>query len=485
MSNPSVGQQTAAGFAWLGSAKLITQVASWVSTIWVARLLVPSDYGLMAMAAVMLHVPEIVSSAGMTEAMIQRRNASRSHDEGVFAFNLLVSGAFYLLIFFAAPAVAAFYGEARLVDIIRVCGLCVVVIAARAMPYAVAMRALNYRYAALVDLVGNLLSTVLVVALAWNGMGVWSLVWAYVVKHLVMTLAYLVRLERWPRPRWAWREIEGTARYGLRLMAAEVMRVTYTQADVFLVGKYLGPRIAGHFSMAYQLATIPLDKIGAIFNRVSMPAIAALQHDRAQGQRLFLSIHHYLLLVAAPMLVGMSMIAEDLVVLLLTEKWRAVGDLLQLLCLVNVFRLSGMVMSPALAAVGRADVVFRFNLLCLFVLVPGFAVGVGYGASGVIAAWLILFPLCYTYLLSRMLAALNISLRRFASTVQAPVLGCVALTLVINSLPDLAAQALWLRLLCDVVAGALAYVAVVLLFPTERRHINSGVDYLMGRLRHA
>lgn len=476
-STQSAAYRVAHGVAWLGSAKLVSQLGSWMATIVVARTLTPTDYGLVALATVVLLLPELLAEGGVGQAVIQKKQTSAQELGGLFLFNLLLSSGLCALMVTFAPGIALLMAEPELVPVLQGCALGMVLIALRSVPYAHCMRMQRYRQCAAIEVVGNLSGTVAVLGFALAGFGAWSLVYGYLIKHLVLTTGFwLLARPQMDLPR-SWVEVSERMRFGMTLCGAEIMRVAYTTSDVLIIGRVLGTQAAGYFGMAYQLATIPLDKIGAIFNRVALPTLSDKEQSPEMRARVFLQIHEGLLVIGAPILVGMALVAEPLVHLLLSPTWAPVVPVLQGLCVVNLLRLSGMVMVPALTALGLAGEVALMNLLCLILLPPGFLLGAQLGMEGVVAAWLILFPIPYIFLTQTLCDGLGITRRQLLASSKVAVLGILAVALAVRAAepwlpaPQMAVLAL------QVVLGVLAYGVVIAI---AYRQDLAGV---LGRLR--
>ena len=474
----SIRHKVIHGFAWLGSAKLVAQIGSWAATLIVARILDPADYGLVAIAGVFLGLADMLVEMGVTEGLIQRSRSTRRQEDGLFYINLGAAVVIYAALWSLAPWIGALYDNAELSDVLRVAGLGMILLALRSVPYALTMQQLDYRYAAITETIGQLLGAAAAIGLAIAGFGVWSLILSFLLRNAILALVYLHRLGRLPRLAFSWPEVAPLLAFAWKLMNSRLMRFTYMRADIFVIGKALGEKAAGFFDMAAQFATIPLDKIGTLFNRVAMPAVSRIKESRGEARELFLDMHHYLLLLAAPPLIGLALVAEDLIVLLLTDKWLPAAQVLQLLCLVNLLRLSGMLVSPILIARGQPNRIVVFNLACLLLLPPAFFLGVQWGVIGVALAWLLAYPLPYTMLLRDVFADLAITPRRFVASIAVPAATCAGMALAVWAAQQFVAPGL-MRLVTSVLVGVAAYVVLIAgLFPQEIQRAREGIAVL-------
>lgn len=386
------------GFAWQGITKVVVQLASWGATIFVARLISPGDYGIMAAAAVFAQLLTVVTELGLGQGLIQRQEMTRADEDGVFYVSLLLALGAYGLLFMAAPMVAGFYAMPILSDVLRLLGLMVVFGALKTVPLALAMRRMDFRYRSLVEMGASLAMTATVITLALLGYGLWALVWGPIVNQLVMMIAFLPLLKRFPRPTLWSRPVAQIMGFGVKVTSTSMLYFIWSRADVMIIGRVLGERALGMYSMAFQLAVLPLDKVGSIFNHVMFPAMARLQQNLRQSQEVFLDLHRYLLLITYPLLFGLIAVAEDLTALLLAEAWLPIVPYLQGLCLISALRVSGMLMPAALYARGKPGLVVRYSGLCVLVLPPSFLIGAQFGLQGVVVAWALAYPGLYVVL---------------------------------------------------------------------------------------
>jgi len=458
-----------AGFAWQGLTKLVVQIASWVSTLFVARLIAPSDYGLVAAAGVFTELLVVVTDLGLAHGLIQRADTTAEQLEGAFYVSLFIGVAAYALLFALAPVIASFYDMEILTGIIQLAGIGVILGSLKSVPLAIAMRRMDFRYRSLVEMASTLMLSATVVVLALLDFGVWSLVWGPIVGNLVMVCAYLPLMGRVPRLRFPFSEVLAPVRFGLKVTWTNLLYYAWSRSDAAIIGKVLGERQLGMYSMAFQLAILPLDKIGAVFNHVLFPALSRLQHDLRASQEVFIQQHRNLLLISYPLLFGLAAVAEDAVLVLLTAKWSPIVPYLQGLCFVSALRVSGVLMPPVLYARGKPGLVVNYSLWALAILPAAFLVGVQFGLKGVVVGWALAYPILYFVLGRYCLRDLQIGwLDLFRPVV--PVL--VATALMAGSVLTLTAYmqhvpAAW-RLLGAIAVGALVYMVAIGLFYREK-----------------
>ena len=466
MNSQSLKHKIITGFAWQSASKLIIQVFSWATTILVARILAPEDYGIVAIQGIFTVTVGMVVDMGVSRGLIQKNSVTENEIDSLFYFSLLVGLAAFGLYYMAAPFIASFYELPDLVAILRVAGLTFVFGSLKSVPTAITMRDMNFRYRSLVEMGGASVHASSLLIMAIKGFGPWALILSHLFSYVVTTIAYFPIMGRVPKPRLVIKEISGVLAFGVKVMLTRLMFSSYMKADIFFLGKLGGERLTGFYSMAIQLATIPLDKIGTIFNEVAFPAISRVQNEPAQAKILFLNMHKYLLTISLPLLIGLAFVAPDLVLLVLGEKWSPIIIPLQLFALINIMRLSGMIMIPVLQGLGRANKVLRYSTWCLALLPGAFFLGASHGMIGIIAAWAFGYPLVYLYLVAEALKAMEINWREFFLSAATPaitgaIMGVSLAVFYTIQMPD---EFAWLRLLVGILIGVLTYVGSYLIF---------------------
>lgn len=483
MGSGSFKANILAGFAWQSMTKLFVQIFSWVSTIIVARILTPDDYGLMATVGIFTGLLTLLVEMGLAQGLIQKTEISSEEEDGIFYISVF-SGIFvYLCLYAIAPFIARFYANSDLTNLLRLGAVALILGSLKVVPFSMAMRQMNFRYRSLVEMSAGFVSMITVLILAYNGNGVWSLVWSYLAMNVVSTLCYLPLFKRLPRIQVSFKKCYAILVFGVKVTANNLLYFLYSKADIFVIGRMLGEKILGYYSMAFQLATLPMDKIGTVFNQVAFPAIARIQYDREQTKALFLDLHRYLLVITYPILLGFALVAEDLVLLLLTNKWLPIVPILQLFCILNLLRISGMLISPVLYGRGKAGKVLIYAVLSGILLPSGFWIGAMHGMQGVLLAWMIIYPILYSVLLFYCLYDLGIRLVEFLDSGLAAIIASGVMVCTVLVLKNIVhEQALVLRLLLMILTGAASYMAVFMLFYKEQiKEVKMGVDMLRNR----
>lgn len=426
------------------------------------RLLSPGDYGLVAMAMVFMNVLLMFAEAGLGAALVQAQVVEEHTLRRIFGAGILFNVVLFALQFAAAPLIAGFFEEERLVSIIRVLSLQLLLNAFGLVPSALLSQRLDFKRQALIGLASAVCSSLCTLFLALAGYGVWALVCGSLIAALCQTVGANLAASflRWPD--FSFKETRGLIVFGGQLTAARLLWLIYSQADIFIAGRLFGKEMLGFYSVAMHLASLPVQKITAVLNQIAFPAFAQTQRQTETVRVHMLKGVRLLSFVAFPVLWGISAIAPEIVTVLLGPKWVAAITPLQLLPLVMPLTMLSPFLNTAFQGIGRGGVVFS-NVFTACVFMPAaFWIGARWGLVGLCVAWLVGFPLVFIINLHRMLPLVGLKVSSALKPIALPMLAAagmyfgvwIARSLLPAGLPALALMAVL------IVTGAAGYALV-------------------------
>ena len=397
----TVRNKVVSALRWAFAIDSLALTYAWGVSIYVIRLLEPKDYALMAIALVFTGFATLLREAGMGDSIIQKRGASDSLLRQIFGLVILLNLGFYLIIFILAPVLADFFDEPRLIPVLRVLSTQLLLGMFAALPDALLRQDINFKRLSQAKMTGVLCGSTLTLLLAYNGFEVWSLVYGSIVTVAVTALALFRARPVLLAPSFRFRGIRSTLSFGSFVTLERILWYTYSRCDVFIVGRLLGSVTLGYYSVAQNIAMMPMSKVGSIVNRVAFPAYSELQENRTALKASFFKAAQINALAFFPALWGISAIAMDLVPVVLGAKWADSARLLQIVCLVVPIRSLATMLSPVLKGLGRVDISLR-NVATDVAIVPAALIlGTNWGAEGVAVAWLLAAPLSFLINLRR------------------------------------------------------------------------------------
>lgn len=370
---------------WSGGDLLLRQGLQFVAMIVLARLLVPADFGLVAMLALFTAVAMVLVDGGFSAALIQRQDVDHVDESTVFWCNLCIAAVVSLGLFAMAPAIAAFYGIPVLAPLTRVMSLAVLLGALGTIHSTILTKKLDFRTQAKAGVVAGLLSGIIAIVMAWHGYGVWALVAQAVVMAATMS-GLLWWLHPW-RPALVFHRasVRKLFAFGGYHLGSSLLEVLYSRLYTVLIGRQFGPRDLGFYSNAETVRQMPVGFFGSLLARVALPMFSEASRDRAVLHRgVQLSIRGVMLL-HAPAMLGMVALAEPLVLLLLGRQWLPAVPILQVLCIAGVLYPLHSINLYALMAQGHSGLMFRLEVAKKTIGVVLILIGAMFGVMGI--AW--------------------------------------------------------------------------------------------------
>jgi PST family polysaccharide transporter len=317
---------------WLGFALGSRQAVSFFTTLLLARLLTPSEFGLVALAATFLVFLEPLQDSGLSAALVYRRDRVERAAGAVLVYAPIIGLGAFVLGFAAAPYFARAFHEPDVTAVIRALLGLVIIRSLGVAPWAILERTMNYRARTVSDLAAALVQAVVAVSLAFAGAGVWSIVAGQLSAGAVsVTLVWFLVPWR-PSPRHAdWGTLRDMLRYGRWVGAGNMFNLVNRTLDNLVVGRLLGTTSLGFYTVAFRFADIPPSLLGPILGRVMFPVYSMLQHDVQSVRRVYLQNLQRVALALLPIVVGLMIATKPIVLALLGDQWLPVVTPLRIL----------------------------------------------------------------------------------------------------------------------------------------------------------
>ena len=350
-----LARRVARGGALYIAARLLTQVILWPITFVVARILDPSDYGLMTSGIIFVGLSDLLAEAGMSKFLIQKKELQPRDVAEAFTVNVVLSAIMYGLLFLLATPLASFFHEPKFESFLRILALTILLVPFRAIPWALLAREHSLGSQSVVTVISSFLQAASVLGLALAGMGYWSLVVGAAAARSIeaVTLSWYAG---W-RPRLCIPNASTVPLliFGVHITLYNLLSYLYHSVDVVVIGKMLDQTELGYYSLAFQLMSLPVQKLTDNVNSVIYPVYCRLQSDRPRLRDWYLRLTMMLSVVGMPVLTGMALVANEAFVLLLGEKWIPAIRPFQLLCMVGAIMVVKTSLPPLITALGRPD----------------------------------------------------------------------------------------------------------------------------------
>ncbi|SFU51552.1 Membrane protein involved in the export of O-antigen and teichoic acid [Nitrosomonas eutropha] len=477
----TVREQVLTGLKWTAGGKLGAQVITWAITLVVMRLLTPEDYGLLAMASVFVAFMLMLSEAGLGPALIQKQDLDETALRSVFAIVIIANISLLLLLNLLTPFIAAFFDEERLIPILHVLSLQFLLTIFGTLPSVQLYRQLKFRSLSLISFLTTIVGSILTLVLAFAQFGVWALVLGNLFASILSVIAMNVVAPLHFLPKFSVAGMRNLLSFGGNITLSRLLWFFFTQADAVIVGKLLGKEILGFYSIAMQLASLPVQRISSIINQVAFPVFSRIQDNPEQFRSFILKAMRVLSLIAFPVLWGISSVANEIVLLFLGQKWHIAILPLQLLALMMPLRMIVNFLPTAIDALGRPDVGVKNVLLASIVMPLALLAGSYWGIVGVALAWVTVYPLVLLVNIHRMLQVIALQLSDFFYAIAPATGSAIGMYLTVWGVGLLFTDDInqWAKLSAMITAGILVYGGLTLFF--NRHGYHEVVDLIRKR----
>jgi O-antigen/teichoic acid export membrane protein len=381
-----------ASLAWVASARWISQLLRWISTIAMAKLLLPADYGIVGMAAVVVGLVNQVAEFGLGAAVIQHRDLSRATERRLAGAAVLIALALAVVTAASAPLVAAFFSQEALLLVIPVFGIRFVIDALGSVPRGLLARQLRFKELAMFEAVESVAMALVGLITAYLTRSYWALVAANLASSLVVVSLAMSAAP--VRPRWPGRidDLRELLTFGRDLVLSRLAWFSYSNADFVVVGRLLGREALGAYSLAWSIASAPAEKFAGLVLKVAPAILSDASQHAGEVRRMFLVMVQGVALIIFPLAIGLALLADSLVHSLLGPQWAASVGPLRLLALAFILR-SLAALEPVVLLSRRETHISR-NMMALFAVVApaAFLFFSQWGLTGVAAVWLGIIP---------------------------------------------------------------------------------------------
>jgi len=384
------------GIRWSGAIQFVGESIRIVVSVILARLLAPEDFGLLAMASVVTGFLVLFQYMGARGIIIQRKELPPDLVNSLFVLNLAFGFIMALGLLLGASALAMLYKTNQVAPVIRVLGLAFIITSFGTVPGSLLARNMRFDLIARVRFIEVAVYGGVAIILAYSGWGVWALVAASLISSIVSTVR-LWMVSHW-RPGWTfnWAEVKKITGYSLNLTGSSIVEYATRNVDRFIIGRWLGSALLGHYSIANRFCLLPLDTVAPVLMRVLFPALSRLQDDVARLQKIFLRACGGIAFITLPLMTGLCILAGPFVLGVLGPKWKPVIPLLMLLSPIGIFRSVSAPANGILLAMGRSDQLFRVMLITGIAVTGSIFCGLKWGIIGVASAYAIAtVPLTY------------------------------------------------------------------------------------------
>lgn len=380
----SLREKTLVGLGWSFTQQFGIQLISFFITIMLARILAPSEFGIIAMLSVFIAIGSLLVDSGLSSSLIRSEVNTQRDYSTVFFFNLIGSVAIYLVVFFLAPYIAEFYHQEVLIKIIRVYSVVFILNAFYEIQNARLMKIMNFKVQTLIQVPSVLAGGLLGVIMALNGFGVWSLVWMNILQSFLITVFHWIYSGWRPSLIFDPECFKRHFHFGYKMTLSGLLEVIYRNIYVLIIGKNYSATQLGFYARADSLSQLPTTNISVAINKVTYPMFASISNDDRKLKSVYKKLMQQVIFWNTSILVLSAVIAEPLFRFLLTEKWLPAVPYFQILCISGIFYPFHAYNLNILKVKGRSDLLLKLEFIKKAISVLGILSVIPLGIYGLL-----------------------------------------------------------------------------------------------------
>lgn len=475
-----IRRSAVSGAFWAGGGQVLRNGLSIATSLVLARLLVPEDYGLFALCVLAVEFAQMFANAGFGTTIVQSQSSHRSVLSTFFWLNLVVASACCLTMVLAAHELARIFDAPRLAPLLQAAAVGVVISGAMVVPMALLNQRLQFRDVVLSQLAGSVLGSIAAVAMAAGGAGVWSLVAQPIVGSLV-TLSECLRRARWlPARLFDYSSVRGMMKLSGHLLVSDVIGYFSRSAWAGIIGRALGTQQVGLFNMAQQIVFLPVTQFSAVMVRVLFPTLSRLLDSPDDYRRVWLRAVGSVGFLTIPILIGLWASVEEFVPVVLGKQWMELIPILHVLCFVAAVQSVGTIAGTILLSGAHGSALMGNSVFSLCTMVTCLWIGQRWGLQGVTIGFAVGSMAPQIVMLY---SAVHLSKTRISDFVSAlaPTVACtIGMAGFMRGSSWFFGELLpWQRLTFELLVGAVSYLALSYAF--NRGPINLLLGALAGR----
>jgi O-antigen/teichoic acid export membrane protein len=457
-------QKTVQNIGIVFIAAVFTRLIKFVSTIILARILLPEDFGLVAIASIFLNLLDMFKDLGVGNALIYKKEKVDDAADTAFIIIPLLGAVLFAIAYFSAPFAAIFFGDAIVTDIIRVSAITFLLAPFGSVPSILFEKNLDFKKSQTPQIISSTVSSVLSIFLALVGFGVWSLIYSGLI-GAVTGLLVIWKITPWrPRLRFDLSIAKELFGYGKHILASSFFIFLATNLDSTIIGRLLGVTALGLYSMAYRISNYPVTNVTYLISGVMFPTYSKLHGAGGKLKKAYLMTFKYVSLLSIPASFGILIITNDFVQVVMKPKWGPIIPIIQILCFYGLVRSLGATTGEIFKATGKPKLLAFFTAMSLglFVLLVIPAITF-YGVVGVCVITTFSEGFTVVFALREVNRILGISLKEFSDMLKDPfVAGSLAL-LVAYLVKLMIYETSWVSLFAIFISYSITYILLIYL----------------------
>lgn len=393
LKNETLKNKTISNMIWRFAERSAAQIVSFFVSIILARLISPNEYGSITLIMVFTSILQVFVDSGMGNALIQKKDSDDLDFSSVFYFNFIICIILYLVMFIIAPFIGDFYDDKTLIPLIRVMSLTLIISGVKGIQQAYVSKHLLFKRFFYSTLGGTLFSAVVGIAMAYMGFGCWALVAQQLSNATIDTLILWLTVGWHPKFIFSLNRLKKLFSYGWKLLVSSLFDTGYNNLRNLIIGKIYSPAALAYYNKGQQFPYLIVTNINTSIDSVLLPIMAESQDNTTVIKNMTRKSIKMSSYIMWPLMVGLSVCAKPLVIILLTEKWIDAVFFLRIFCFTYVLWPIHTANLNAIKALGRSDEFLKLEIIKKFIGIISIIVSVPFGVHIMAIAYLITGPI--------------------------------------------------------------------------------------------
>lgn len=386
----SLRKQALSGLVWTFGQQFGNQLVGFIVSLTLARILLPEEFGLIAMITFFIAIGQVLVDSGLTDSLIRTKNPDNADYSTVFYFNLVLSLLMYLLVYFLAPYIATFYNEEILTGIARLYALTFIINAFSTVQLTRLTKLMRFKSQALISIPATITGGIVGISLAYSGYGVWSLVWSQIAVSLVSSIQVWF-YSRWI-PDFAFSEVKFKEhfKFGYQLALSGLLNKTFNNIYLLIIGRFFSATQLGFYTRAETMRRLPVNNLSHALNKVSFPLFAQIKNDPVRLKRVYKQFMQTAVFIISPILIIFAVLAEPLFRFLFTEKWLPAVPYFQVIFITGILAPIHSYNLNILKIKGKSNLFLKISVFKKVFIILTIALGLQFGIYGLLYGQVVL-----------------------------------------------------------------------------------------------
>ncbi|EHK2389236.1 lipopolysaccharide biosynthesis protein [Clostridium perfringens] len=379
-------KKTISGLFWTFGEVIANQGVQFVIQIFLARLILPEEFGLIGMITVFIAISNSIIDSGFSNALIREKEVNQHDYSTVFYFNLITSIVVYVILYFSSPTISVFFAQPKLSLILRVLAITIIINAFGIIPRAILTRKINFKAQMIINISSSIVSGFIAIVLAYKGFGIWSLVFRTIIMQFIQVVMLSI-INRW-RPSFVFSKnsFEKLFGFGWKILVSGLIDTIYNNLYYMVIGKMYSASDLGYYTNAQKLRDIAATSISTAVQKVSYPVLSCMQNEEEVLKNMYKKIIKSSVYITFPVMFGLAIVAKPLILLLFGDNWSQSIIYFQILCLAGMLYPLHAINLNILQVKGRSDLFLKLEILkkCVAITLIAISIFSKWGIIGLI-----------------------------------------------------------------------------------------------------